>query len=150
VSFWDGYRGIRADLRPVLGVGVAVTLAGLVFAVNVLTGLASGSPIGWGIATLAAWGIVATFVLSWTVWPVLLDPDRQEDRAIARIRLGAMLALAHPIRLAGLAAGIALLLLASTVLVAPLLTISVALAALWSSEVVLPAADRLEALLAGR
>ncbi|HET7030672.1 MAG TPA: hypothetical protein VFI34_09185 [Candidatus Limnocylindrales bacterium] len=150
VSFWDGYRGIREELPAIVAVGAALVIGGVVLAVNVVTGLASASPIGWALATLAAWGLVATWVLAWTLWPVLLDPERAGQRPRARLRLAALLAVAHPVRLAAMSGVIALLLALSTAAVAPLLTISIALAALWSSEVVLPAADRLENAMAAR
>jgi uncharacterized membrane protein YesL len=150
VSFWDGYRGIGGQLRAILGLGVAFTVAGLVLGLNVLTGLTSAGIAGWGIATLAAWGLVAAWVLAWTVWPVVVDPERETTPARARLRLAGLLALAHPIRLGALSLAIGVLLVVSTAAVAPVLTISIALAALWSSHVVLPAADRLEALLAER
>jgi uncharacterized membrane protein YesL len=147
VSFWDGYRGIRDELARIVGVGFAFVVAAGVLAVNIVTGLASASAVGWAMATLAAWGLVAAWVLAWTLWPIFVDPQRADRPARERLRLGATLALAHPVRLAALAAGIALLLVVSTAAVAPVLTISISLAALWSSEVVLPAADRLEARL---
>jgi uncharacterized membrane protein YesL len=150
VSFWDGYRGIRAQLGAILGLGVAFTVAGLVLGLNVLTGLTSAGIAGWAIATLAAWGLVAAWVLAWTVWPLVVDPERTGTPARARLRLAGLLALAHPIRLGALSLAIGILVALSTAAVAPVLTISIALGALWSSHVVLPAADRLEALLAAR
>jgi uncharacterized membrane protein YesL len=150
VSFWDGYRGIDGELRTILAIGAAFTVAGIVLAVNVVTGLTSAGAVGWGIATLAGWGIVAAWVLAWTVWPIVLDPERAGQPARARLRLAGLLTLAHPVRLGAMSAAIAILLALSTAAVAPVLTISIALGALWSSGVVLPAADRLEARLAER
>jgi len=150
VSFWDGYRGIRGQLGTILGLGLGFTVTGLVLGLNVLTGLTSAGAVGWAIATLAAWGLVAAWVLAWTVWPVVVDPERETTPARDRLRLAGLLALAHPIRLGALSLAIGALLVLSTAAVAPVLTISIALGALWSSHVVLPAADRLEALLATR
>lgn len=150
VSFWDGYRGMAGQLRMILGIGAAFTIAVIVLSVNVLTGLTSAGAIGWGIATLAGWGLVAAWVLAWTIWPIVLDPERADQPARARLRLAGLLALAHPVRLGAMSAAIAILLALSTAAVAPVLTISIALGALWSCGVVLPAADRLEARLAER
>ena len=71
-------------------------------------------------------------------------------RPIARLRLAALLAFAHPVRLGALALVLLVILAASTVVFAALVTVSVALCAFIACRYVLPAADRLEARLAGR
>ncbi len=60
----------------------------------------------------------------------------------------ALLAFAHPVRLGALTLVLALILAASTVVFAALVTVSVALCAFIACRYVLPAADRLEAQLA--
>jgi hypothetical protein len=115
-----------------------------------VTGLTSGSPIGWALATLAAWGIVALGLYAWTLWPILVDPHRAGRPVADRARLAALLVLAHPVRVAGLALALALLLALSAVALVALVAISVSFAALVASRYVLPAADRLDADLARR
>ena len=145
VSFWDAVDAWRTDVLSTLAIGIAVAGATAALGANVVTGLASGSPLGWGLATLAGWGLVALWLLAWTAWPILLDPDRADRPVSARLRLAALLVLAHPLRVGALALALALFLAASTVAVVALGTISVAFAALVASRYVLPAADRLEA-----
>ena len=115
---------------------------------RVVSGLASASPLGWGLATLAAWGLLATWLLAWTAWPILVDPARADQPVVARLRLAALLVLAHPIRIGLLGIVLGLFLAVSTLAVVALATVSVAFSALVASRFILPAADRLEARLA--
>jgi hypothetical protein len=147
VSFWDAIDAWRMDVRSTLAVGAVIVAASLVLTANVFLGLGSASPLGWALATLAAWGLVALWLLLWTLWPILTDPRRAGQPARARARLAALLVLAHPIRIGALALVLALFLAASAIATVALVTISVSLAALVASHVVLPAADRLEARL---
>jgi hypothetical protein len=149
VSFWDAIDAWRSGARASLLFGAALTVAALVLLVNVVTGLATASPIGWAIATLAAWGLLALWLFAWTAWPILLDPRRQAWSVRGRLRLAALLLLGHPIRLGALGLVLAAFLAISTVLIVALVTVSVAFAALVASRLVLPAADRLEARLGG-
>ena len=66
-----------------------------------------------------------------------------------RVRLAGLLVLAHPGRMGALSALLVVVLAVSTVIVAAVLTVSVGFAALVACRYVLPAADRLEARLAG-
>jgi hypothetical protein len=150
VSFWDGIGAWRGYLAPALAAGAAMVLAGTVFTVNLLGGLATGDPIGWGFATFAGWGLMATSLLALTFWPLLVDPRRRGWGARRTLRLAGYLVVAHPLRLAGLAGATAMLLVLSAVAFVALVTISVALAALLGSHFVLASADRLEARLAER
>jgi hypothetical protein len=72
------------------------------------------------------------------------------EPARERLRLAALLVLAHPVRVVGLGLVLAALIVISVVAVVALLTVSVAFAALVATRYVLPAADRLEARLGGR
>lgn len=150
VSFWDAIDAWRTDALRTIAIGAAFVAAAVVLGFNVISGLTSDSPIGWGLATLAAWGLVATWILAWTVWPILLDPARAEGSMADRVRLAGLLVLAHPIRLGLLGIVLGLFLAVSTLAVVALATVSVAFSALVASELVLPAADRLEARLATR
>ena len=91
--------------------------------------------------------MVATWLVAWTTWPILLDPSRSGRPVRERLRLAGLLVLAHPVRIAGLGVVLATFLIASTVAIVALAAISVSLSALLASRFVLPAADRLEARL---
>lgn len=142
VALSDGFD--RRLVAPGLLLGATVVLAVTVFAVNIVSGATAGEPLGWLFATVAGWSLVFVWVWSLVVWPVVIDPRRLDEPLRDRLRLGTLLVLAFPLRLAALALVITLMLAVSTVLFAALLTISVAYAALVSARYVLPAADRLE------
>jgi uncharacterized membrane protein YesL len=147
VSFWDALDAWHTDIRSSLAFGAALVAATAVLGFNLVSGLGSESAIGWALATLAAWGIVVTWLVAWIGWPLLVDPDRAVRSARDRIQLAALLVLAHPFRIAALGAVLAIFLVLSTVAIVALVTISVSFAALVASEFALPAADRLEAHL---
>ena len=116
----------------------------LVLGTNVVTGLVSATPLGWAMATLALWGLVAAWLFAWTVWPIVTDPWRAAWPVRERVRLAAVLLLAHPIRIAALGVVLAAFLAVSTVAFVALLLVSVAIASLVAARYVLPAADRLD------
>lgn len=147
VSFWDAVDAWRSDLLATLVVGAGAVLLSLVLGTNAVLGLSSDSPIGWGLATMAAWGLAALWAVAWTAWPILEDPGRRGTPLRARLRLAVLLALAHPIRIGALALGLAVFLVLSTIAIVALVTVSVSFSALIASRYVLPAADRLETRL---
>ena len=150
VSFWDAIDAWRTNALATIGIGTGFVAATFVLGFNVVSGLASGSPLGWGLATFAGWGLLAAWLLAWTTWPILADPARAEQPVMARLRLAGLLVLAHPVRIGLLGIVLGLFLAVSTVAVVALATISVAFSALVASRFVLPAADRLEAQVAAR
>jgi hypothetical protein len=150
VSFWDGIGAWRRYLVPSLATGLGMVLAGTVFTVNMVDGLASGDPIGWAFATFAGWGLLTMSLLAVSFWPLLVDPARDGWGARRALRLAGYLVVAHPLRLAGLVVATAVVLVVSTIAFAALVTISVALTALFGSHFVLASADRLEARLGER
>jgi uncharacterized membrane protein YesL len=150
VSFWDAVDAWRIDAIRTLAVGAVLVLVTGVLTFNVVTGLGSASPLGWGLATFAAWGLVATWLLAWTAWPIVTDPARAARPYRERLRLAALLVLAHPLRIASLGAVLAAFLVVSAIAIVALVTISVSLAGLLASEFVLPAADRLDTELTRR
>lgn len=150
VSFWDSIDAWRTDPIATLAIGAGFAAAAVVLGFNVVSGLTSDSPLGWGLATLATWGLLAAWLLAWTVWPILVDPARAERPVADRLRLAGLLVLAHPIRLGLLGLVLGLFLAVSTLAVVALVTVSVAFSALVATELVLPAADRLEARLGAR
>jgi hypothetical protein len=150
VSFWDGIAAWRSELVPSLALGAALLGVTIVFGFNVISGILADSLPGWAFATLAFWGLVGTWLYAWVAWPLLLDPARVNEPTRERLRLAALLVLAHPVRVVGLGLVLAVLIVVSAVAVVALVTVSVAFAALVATRYVLPAADRLEARLGGR
>jgi len=148
VSFWDGIGAWRSDLRPSIALGTGLLVATIILGFNVATGLLSDTLPGWAFATLAFWGLVGTWLYAWVAWPILLDPARAAEPARERLRLGALLILAHPLRVGGLGLVLAVLVVISTVAVVALVTVGVSFGALVSARYVLPAADRLDVRLA--
>jgi uncharacterized membrane protein YesL len=148
VSFWDAIDAWRSDLRTSLGLGIAFTIALVVLGANTVIGLSGATPLGWAHATLAAWGLLVGWLWAWTAWPILTDPTRADQPVRDRLRLAALLLLAHPVRIAGLGLALALVLARSAVAIVALVTVGVSFAALVASRLVLPAADRLEDRLA--
>jgi hypothetical protein len=147
VAFSDAIDAWRRDVLATLGLGSALLGATIVLASNVVTGLVSASVVGWGLATLAAWGLVAAWLYAWAAWPLLVDPARSDRPVRERLRLAALLVIAHPGRIGALGLALAAFLIASTVAIVALITVSVAVAAMVAARYVLPAADRLEARL---
>jgi hypothetical protein len=144
ISLWDGLRVWRTDPGPILVVGIVLVSCLAVFVVNIVSGVLGGGLIGLVVATAAAWGACVTWLLAWTVWPILLDPARRDRTVRDRLRTAVLLVLAYPIRMGALGAVLALIVLASTLAFIALMTISLAFAALVATRYVLPAADLLE------
>ena len=147
VSFWDAAAAWRTERVWTLALSSGLVIAALVLTLNTLTGILSASVAGWAIATLAYWGLVVGWIFAWTAWPLLTDPARQAWPARERLRLAALLTLAHPLRLGAMSLALFVLLLASAVAIVAILTVSVAIAALVAARYVLPAADRLDETL---
>jgi hypothetical protein len=144
VGLDDALDGWRVRPERSLGVGSAFVVAWVILSLNIVIGTGTGGLLGWAIAVVAAWVLVGSWLLFWTAWPLLTDPER-ENRSLRDLgRVAAILVLAEPVRIGILGLSVAILLILSTVAVVPLVTVSLAIAGLASSAVVLPAADRLE------
>jgi hypothetical protein len=150
VNLSDGFAAWRAYLGPALAAGLAVTVAVVVAAWDLVAGLTSDSVLGVALGTLAAWGLLLVAAVTLTFWPLLVDPARAERPVRDRLRLAGLVVVAYPLRVAALVIVLAVVGLASFVAFAALVTISVAYSALVACRWVLPAADRLEARLAMR
>jgi len=144
VSFWDAIGAWRTETVAELALGAGLLLAAIVFAVNVASGIVLGTLLGWAFATLAFWGLAATWLVAWAAWPLLADPRRAAWPVRFRLQLAALLVLAHPVRLGLLGIALGAFLAASIVAIVALITISVVVAALIATRLVLPAADRLD------
>ena len=146
VSVGDALRPWRdARLaRDATVLGALVTYPAIVLGTNVLAGLSTGSPLGWAMATLAGWGLVATWLLAWIAWPVVLDPAAATVPLVDRLRLSAAVAARAPGTTAATALVLAIVVVVGLVLVVALLAVAMAFAALIATRRVLPVVDRLE------
>lgn len=127
---------------PLLGLGA--TLVVVIALVDIAAGLASADALGLALATLAAWGLVALAVVACIAWPLLGDSRRERHGARRILRLAVSVAFLHTLRCAVTTIIVTILLIASAVLVAPLVSVSVSLAALILSRIVLPLADTVD------
>jgi hypothetical protein len=143
----DFPAAMRRHGSAALALGAVVVAATVIFATNLVSGIAGGGPLDLAFATLAGWGLVITWTVAIAAWPLLVDPVRDGQPALSRIQLAGLVVLAEPLRFAGLTATVAVILLASLVAFAAILTVSVAFVALVAARIVLPAADELEARL---
>jgi hypothetical protein len=150
VNLSDVLDPARAEPVPILLTGIGFAFATLVLVTNLVGGLLVGGVVAWTISTAAFWGLAAVVALGFALWPIAVDPDRAAMPWRARARLAGLLVLAHPGRMGALTLVLVVVLAASTVIVAAVLTVSVGFAALVACRYVLPAADRLEAQLATR
>jgi hypothetical protein len=150
VSLSDGLRAWREVGIGAVVVGALAIVGGLVMIANLIGGLQGGDLIGVAFATLAAWGLVILAVWLCTFWPIVADPNRVHDGLRANARMAAYLVLAHPVRMAALTIVLGVLYVASAIVFAALVTVSLAFAAVVACRFVLPALDRLEAQIAGR
>lgn len=144
VAFSDSIAAWRELLRPALLCSAAVVAITSVLAVNLAVGLTSMEPIGWTIGTLAGWGLLVTWAVTLLFWPLLVDPLRAGQPLIKRLQLAATLLVLSPLRVGAVLLLMTVVLVASTILFAALLTVAVAFIALVTTRYVLPAADRVE------
>ena len=131
----------------ILLLGVAQLAIGLVLAIDVAIALAWGSWVGTILLVGAVYGIALLWALAVVAWPILLDPARDALSIRTRLRLAFLVVLLEPRRVAGLAVVGGLVLLASTLLIAPVLTFSVSFVWLLAAGYALPLSDAVEARL---
>lgn len=127
-----------------MAIGAVQLFVLLVLVVDVSIGMARGDMLGVLLAVSAAYGTAIWWLLACTFWPIYLDPLRAPVPLRARLRLAGLLLVAHPVRIGALGLFLGAVLLASVVLFAAILTVSIAFAWLAAAKFVLPAADRLE------
>ncbi|MGH2418500.1 MAG: hypothetical protein ACRDFY_09225 [Candidatus Limnocylindria bacterium] len=140
----DFARAVRGRFWRLLALGLAqFGLTGLA-GFDLLFGLQVGGLIGLVMAIFAFYSVLALWVLSLTIWPIVADPERRAEPIRSGVRLGALLVLAHPLRIGLMAIVLALIAVASTAFVAAIITVAAAYMALVAAHYVLPSADRLE------
>jgi hypothetical protein len=140
----DFARAIGARFWRLLALGLAQLGLIVIAGFDLLLGLSLGGIVGLVLALVAFYTALAVGLLALTVWPIVTDPERRDEPVRAGVRLGALLVLAHPVRIGALAFLLAALTVASTILVAAIITFAAAYIALVAAHFVLPAADRLE------
>jgi hypothetical protein len=140
----DFARAISARFWRLLALGLAQLGLIVIAGFDLLLGLSLGGIVGLVLALVAFYTALAVWLLALTVWPIVTDPERRDEPVRAGVRLGALLVLAHPVRIGALAFLLAALTVASTILVAAIITFAAAYIALVAAHFVLPAADRLE------
>ena len=139
-DFGDGMRrfGVHA-----IGIAAAELLAGIVLGTNAVAGFTSGEPTGWFLGALALYGLIALSMFAIAAWPLLVDPARDAWNLRMRLRAAGLLVLARSGRLFALTALIAVILVASTVLLGGIVLVAASFASLVATRWVLPAADQL-------
>ena len=140
-EFWEPMR--RHPVR-VLGLGLAQLALVAVLLVDILIGAGMGNLFGTFLAVSAMYALAILWVYALIAWPLLLDPARENEPARAHLRLGALLLLAHPLRLGAMGAVLGAIALVSTVAIVAIATFVLSFLALAAAHYVLPAADRLE------
>lgn len=146
-TFSDFVGGMRRYGLAALVVGLGAAALAIVFTTNVLVGLEARNPLGWFISAMALWGDVGLAMFLVAFWPVLVDPQREGLGIRQRLTLAGLAVIGRPVRLLVLTAIVALILVVSTILFAAIVLVSVAYVAVFSSRVVLPLVDALEARL---
>jgi hypothetical protein len=139
----DFRDGIRRFGVPAIGIAAASLLAGIVLATNVVAGFSGTEPAGWFVGALAGYGLLALCMFLVAAWPLLVDPARDGWHLRMRLRAAGLLVLARPGRLFALTALIAVILVASTVLLGGIVLAAASFASLVATRWVLPTADEL-------
>jgi hypothetical protein len=140
----DFVRPLRGRFWRILALGVGQLAVTIVAAFDLLLGIQIGGVVGLVLAIVAFYTGLFLWVLAWTIWPIVTDPERLNEPVRSGMRLGALLVLAHPIRLGALAFVLAVISLVSTILAAAIITFAAAYLALVAAHFVLPSADRIE------
>ena len=146
-TFADFLGGMRRSGLAALAVALAAVLLAVVFTTNVVVGLEARNPLGWFISAMALWGDVGLAMFLVAFWPVLVDPQREALGFRQRLTLAGLAVIGRPVRMLALTAIVGLILVLSTILFAAIVLVSVAYVAVFSSRVVLPLVDALEARL---
>jgi len=140
----DFVRPLRGRFWRILALGAAQLVLTIIAGFDLVLGLQLGGLVGIAMAIVAFYTGVALWVLAWAIWPIVTDPERHDEPVRSGVRLGALLVLAHPIRLGLMAVVLAVITVASTILAAAIITFAAAYLALVAAHYVLPSADRLE------
>jgi uncharacterized membrane protein YesL len=144
VFFSEFWQPMRRWPGRVLLLGVAQLGLITVLVVDFLVGAGMESWFGTFLAVSALYALLVLWIFSLIVWPLVLDPEREDEPVRAQLRLAALLVLAHPVRMTVFGGVIGAIVLISTVAIVAIATFALALAWLVVAHYVLPAADRFE------
>ena len=127
-----------------LAVGTAQAVLALVLVVDMRLGAAIGSFVGLLLTVSALYGLVIGWAYASVAWPLLVDPERDDEPIAGRLKLAGLVLVAHPIRVGGFLLLVGIVLATAAIAIAPFVTFAVALAWLVIARYVLPVADRIE------
>ena len=144
-SIGDFVDGARRFGLPAIGVAAAIAVVALVLATNLVTGFASGDPLGWFLGATALWGLVALAMFNVAIWPALVDPNHDEAPLRRRVQLAGLVLIGRPGRLFLVTASIVAILVASTVLLGAIVLVGISYSSILATRWVMPALDELEA-----
>jgi len=144
-SISDFIVGMRRFGLQATGILAGAAILAIVLVTNVATGFASEGPVGWFVGATALWGLVALVMVVIAIWPVLVDPRREDRPLRRRLQLAGLVLIGRPGRLFLLTVLVLAILVASTVLLGAIVLVGVAYTSLLATRWVLPAADDLEA-----
>ena len=125
-----------------LALGVPIASVAIVLGTNVIIGLGTGEVVGFALAIVATWGLVALAVSCVVLWPIVVDPWRDELPSRDLIRLGLLMALAFPWRFLVVAVVLGVVFILTSLAVVTFLSLALGFVALIACRYVLPAADR--------
>ena len=140
----DFTRPLRTRFWAVLALGGMQLAMTALVVFDLLLGIQLGGILGFVLAMVAVYTGLAVWVLASAMWPIVTDPERRADSLRSGMRLGALLVLAHPVRMGLMAVVLAAITLVSAILAAAILTFAAVYVALVAAHFVLPSADRLE------
>jgi hypothetical protein len=140
----DFARPIRGRFWRLIALAAAQFALTVVAAFDLMLGMQIGGVVGVIMTVFAFYSLMTLWVLACTIWPIVTDPVRHSEPVRSGVRIGALLVLAHPIRIGLMAAVLGLITVASTILAAAIITFAAAYVALVAAHFVLPSADRLE------
>jgi hypothetical protein len=127
---------------PIALVALVQLAATAIVVTNIAIGLSWGSLAGAFLALSAAYGLAVGWVFSVVAWPILLDPLRDAAATRSKLRLAVHVLAASLLPTSAFAIVLAIVIVASAVLIMPLLTVSIGFAWLAAARFVLPMADR--------
>lgn len=143
-AFSDFVGGMRRFAAPALGIGAGAALVATILTTNVVVGFQAGGPLGWFIGATAIYGDIALAMFLIAIWPILVDPRREDATVRRRMVVAGLVVIGRPGRLFLLTLVVLVLLAVSTLLLAAIVLVAVGYSSLVAARWVLPTADGLE------
>lgn len=127
-----------------LAVGLVQGMLVLVLVVDLWIGASIGSFLGAFLTVSAAYGLLVGWAYASVAWPLLMDPERDDEPVSLRLKVAGVVLVAHPLRVGGYVLLVGAVLALTALAIAPFLTFTLAVAWLAIARFVLPVADRIE------